>query len=231
MGVEKILSNNRSVTIRLEKFLKGYISNESGPESLAEVMSDLDSESQVKKDFMSSIFVILKEHSYKILVKVTSEDLDIPRTYLPGEYIESSHNEIFKFLLKNITNFIQESYIGPEKRIEGNRKHPIDIEKFINNIVIGADVILDKAVSDFSRDMLIEYTVKGVLDDMVMHVDDFVSRKMLKSDGISDVADLDDLSDEEKGVATVFRNRVHPSASENDSKNGCLSSMGSLFKR
>ena len=46
--------------------------------------------------------------------------------------------------------------------------------------------------------MLIEYTVKGILDDMVMHVDDFVSRKMLKSDGISD------LSDKGEGVATVF---------------------------
>ena len=244
MGVGNILSNNMSVKIRLEKFLKDYISNSLGQASLAEVMSDVGSESKVKRDFMSSIFEILKEHSYKILVQIKSDDLDIPSKYLSREYIENAHNEMFIFLLNNITRVIHGSYIKLENRPKGCSQCPIDITKVINNITSGADDILDKAVNDFKKDIIIEYAAKHFLDDVVTHVKHRLSNQESNA-GAAAVADHNSLvfaklmagsnvAGEVKG-STFGKggHRSHPSA--NAGEGMCWSGMADMaalmFKR
>ena len=106
MGVGNILSNNMFFKIRLEKFLKKYISSNLGQGALAEVMSEDDSlVSNIKQDFIGQIFEIIKDHSSHIYVSDNASNLDIKKQYLSKVYLDRAHDNILGSLVKNITTF------------------------------------------------------------------------------------------------------------------------------
>ena len=207
MGVGNILSNNMFFKIRLEKFLKKYISSNLGQGALAEVMSEDDLlVSNIKQDFIGQIFEIIKDHSSHIYVRVNASNLDIKKKYLSKVYLDRAHDNILGSLVNNITTFTKDSYIEKESRISNTIiVYPINIELLMNKIIIESDKILYELIEEFKSDFLLKYTVEGVLDDMI-----------LKIDNIADDITTRNCENSPKNInkknQTVFLNRVHPSA-------------------
>ena len=99
-----------------------------------------------------------------------------------------------------------DSYIEKESRISNSIiVYPINIELLMKKIIIESDKILFELIEEFKSDFLLKYTVEGVLDDMI-----------LKIDNIADDITTRNCENSPKNInkknQIVFLNRVHPSA-------------------